>query len=236
MMLWCELHNATGVKGGITNFDPTEYEKEIPLLQKVSQDELVAILRSDGRRQAASRSQKVRKDAQPPNTGPPQFNPLAQAGQFYAPSALGLTAGGVTLAGAASVSPSGAEGGAAVDGEEQQPPTATATATTSLAAEDGTGDILQNEEQQQQQQEQQQLQQYPSGSGAAAVLDVLQQQQGGGEGGGPISHAPSTGTDLDGGQSLPLMPVVVGGIGGVAGMTQQEEEELMRETMEANNV
>ncbi len=23
MMLWCELHNAAGVKGGITNFDPS---------------------------------------------------------------------------------------------------------------------------------------------------------------------------------------------------------------------
>lgn len=58
MMLWCELHNASGVKGGITNFDPTEYEADIPLLQQISQDELVAILRSDGRRQAQQRVYK----------------------------------------------------------------------------------------------------------------------------------------------------------------------------------
>lgn len=37
MMLWCELHNAGGVKGGITNFDPTEYEADIPWLQQVTQ-------------------------------------------------------------------------------------------------------------------------------------------------------------------------------------------------------
>lgn len=37
MMLWCELHNAAGVKSGITNFDPLEYEKEFPWLQSVTQ-------------------------------------------------------------------------------------------------------------------------------------------------------------------------------------------------------
>lgn len=38
MMLWCELHNTTGVKGGgITNFDPTEYEKDLAWLQSVTQ-------------------------------------------------------------------------------------------------------------------------------------------------------------------------------------------------------
>lgn len=37
MMLWCELHNTTGVKGGITNFDASEYEKDIPWLQSITQ-------------------------------------------------------------------------------------------------------------------------------------------------------------------------------------------------------
>ena len=37
MMLWCELHHSTGVKGGITNFDPAEYEADIPWLQSVTQ-------------------------------------------------------------------------------------------------------------------------------------------------------------------------------------------------------
>jgi hypothetical protein len=37
MMLWCELHNAAGVKGGITNYDPTEYTADIDYLTHVSQ-------------------------------------------------------------------------------------------------------------------------------------------------------------------------------------------------------
>ena len=38
MMLWCELHNTSGVKGGgITNFDPTEYEKDLAWLQTITQ-------------------------------------------------------------------------------------------------------------------------------------------------------------------------------------------------------
>ena len=37
MMLWGELHNAGGVKGGITNFDPAQYEADIPWLQQVTQ-------------------------------------------------------------------------------------------------------------------------------------------------------------------------------------------------------
>ena len=37
MMLWCELHNSSGVKGGITNFDPAEYEKDLSWLQMVNQ-------------------------------------------------------------------------------------------------------------------------------------------------------------------------------------------------------
>ena len=37
MMLWCELHNTSGVKGGITNFDPTEYEKDLHQLSAVTQ-------------------------------------------------------------------------------------------------------------------------------------------------------------------------------------------------------
>lgn len=36
-MLWCELHHASGVKGGITNFDPSEYEGDLAHLQSISQ-------------------------------------------------------------------------------------------------------------------------------------------------------------------------------------------------------
>ncbi|KAL4858531.1 Secretory carrier-associated membrane protein 1 [Chlorella vulgaris] len=39
MMMWCELHNATGVKG-ITNFDSSEYESEMAALQRCTQDDL----------------------------------------------------------------------------------------------------------------------------------------------------------------------------------------------------
>ncbi|KAK9819820.1 hypothetical protein WJX72_002762 [[Myrmecia] bisecta] len=64
MMLWCELHNSSGVKGGITNFDPAEYEKELAWLHSVTQDELVQALRSDGRRQAAQRMLRQKRDGQ----------------------------------------------------------------------------------------------------------------------------------------------------------------------------
>jgi len=45
MMLWCELHNSTGVKGGITNFDPSEYEADIPWLQSITQVRRVLVWR-----------------------------------------------------------------------------------------------------------------------------------------------------------------------------------------------
>lgn len=45
MMLWCELHNSTGVKGGITNFDPSEYEADIPCLQSITQVRRVLVWR-----------------------------------------------------------------------------------------------------------------------------------------------------------------------------------------------
>ncbi|KXZ53152.1 hypothetical protein GPECTOR_7g1044 [Gonium pectorale] len=64
MMLWCELHNASGVKSGITNFDSTEYEKEFAWLQVVSQDELIEALRSEGRRQAAHRMMRQKREGQ----------------------------------------------------------------------------------------------------------------------------------------------------------------------------
>jgi len=37
MMIWCELHHSTTLKAGITNFDMSEYEKDIPLLNTMSQ-------------------------------------------------------------------------------------------------------------------------------------------------------------------------------------------------------
>ena len=43
MMLWCELHNTSGVKGGITNFDPTEYEKDLHQLSSVTQARMLSL-------------------------------------------------------------------------------------------------------------------------------------------------------------------------------------------------
>ena len=37
MMIWCELHNSSTLKAGITNFDMSEYEKEIGLLNNLTQ-------------------------------------------------------------------------------------------------------------------------------------------------------------------------------------------------------
>ncbi len=37
MMLWCELHHATGVKGGITNFDHSDYEQDVSWLLNITQ-------------------------------------------------------------------------------------------------------------------------------------------------------------------------------------------------------
>lgn len=69
MMLWCELHNVTGVKGGITNFELSEYEGDVAWLQKITQDQLVQVLRSDGRRQAAARNLKQKRDGHSPRHG-----------------------------------------------------------------------------------------------------------------------------------------------------------------------
>lgn len=44
MMIWCELHNSSTLKAGITNFDMTEYEKDIPHLNEVSQVSLAVLL------------------------------------------------------------------------------------------------------------------------------------------------------------------------------------------------
>ena len=53
MIIWCELHQSSSMKGGITNFDIAMYEADIPSLQTTGQDELVMMLRRDGRTQAA---------------------------------------------------------------------------------------------------------------------------------------------------------------------------------------
>lgn len=37
MMLWCEIHNSAGLKSGIMNYDSSEYEKDLPWLQSVTQ-------------------------------------------------------------------------------------------------------------------------------------------------------------------------------------------------------
>lgn len=49
----CELHHSSSIKGGITNFDISAYEADVPILQRMEQDELVMMLRRDGRTQAA---------------------------------------------------------------------------------------------------------------------------------------------------------------------------------------
>ncbi|KAF6254832.1 hypothetical protein COO60DRAFT_283071 [Scenedesmus sp. NREL 46B-D3] len=54
MMLWCEIHAAGGIKG-VTNFDLTEYERDVAWLTGTSQDELIEALRTEGRRQALAR-------------------------------------------------------------------------------------------------------------------------------------------------------------------------------------
>ena len=48
---------------GVTNFDPSEYEHDIPALLACTQDELVAALRGEGRRQAAARAARLKKEA-----------------------------------------------------------------------------------------------------------------------------------------------------------------------------
>ncbi|WIA42829.1 hypothetical protein OEZ86_008757 [Tetradesmus obliquus] len=54
MMLWCEIHAAGGIKG-VTNFDLTEYERDVGWLTGITQDELIESLRTEGRRQAMAR-------------------------------------------------------------------------------------------------------------------------------------------------------------------------------------
>eukprot|EP00798_Chlamydomonas_sp_ICE-L_P010237 gene10237-8154_t len=64
MMLWCELHNAAGMKSGITNFEASEYERDVAWLSSVTQDELIEAFRSDGRRQAAHRMLRQKREGQ----------------------------------------------------------------------------------------------------------------------------------------------------------------------------
>ena len=52
MIIWCELRQSSS-KGGITNFDIATYEADIPRLEAMNQDDLVMMLRRDGRAQAA---------------------------------------------------------------------------------------------------------------------------------------------------------------------------------------
>eukprot|EP00894_Picocystis_sp_ML_P000597 jgi/Pico_ML_1/51114/g2199.t1 len=68
MMLWCELHNAQGMKQATTNFDIQEYAEDIPKLQAMAQDELVLQLRREGRTQA-SQGQWIAKAGARKSTG-----------------------------------------------------------------------------------------------------------------------------------------------------------------------
>ncbi|GIM02818.1 hypothetical protein Vretimale_7661 [Volvox reticuliferus] len=143
MMLWCELHNAAGVKSGITNFDPTEYEKEFSWLQAISQDELIETLRSEGRRQAAHRAMRQKREGftEPPTEeaeDPAQSQPLQQ--QEQAQLQRNTSQGGLevdsTAATAAVVPPfaPAADDVSAAGEIQQQPP---GIAAADMAAPDG---------------------------------------------------------------------------------------------------
>lgn len=70
MMLWCELHDKAGAKSGITNFDAQDYQADLPLLRACTQDELIEMLRSDGRKQAAHRMLRAKREGQSSDTEP----------------------------------------------------------------------------------------------------------------------------------------------------------------------
>lgn len=64
MTLWGQLHSTRVGKGtGRTNFDPADYDQDLPKLQQMTQDELLEELRSIGRNQnpnpRASNSRKA---------------------------------------------------------------------------------------------------------------------------------------------------------------------------------
>ena len=76
MMLWLEIHQhqhqapGGGGKGGggghgaptITNFAVQQYDADLPWLARISQDELIDALRADGRRQAAGRASRAKRE------------------------------------------------------------------------------------------------------------------------------------------------------------------------------
>ena len=55
MKIWCELHDPKTLKNSTTNFNVSEYQQDIRILEKISQDDLISSLRSYGREQAAVR-------------------------------------------------------------------------------------------------------------------------------------------------------------------------------------
>lgn len=62
MMLWCEIHqSSSSLKSGITNFESSAYEEEMPWLRQCTQDELIESLRTEGRKQAQWRSLAAKK-------------------------------------------------------------------------------------------------------------------------------------------------------------------------------
>lgn len=67
MKVWCRIHDpenlGSGLKAGTINFDMSEYEQSVELLNKMSQDDLIRSLRSYGREQAAKRLLKSKKRA-----------------------------------------------------------------------------------------------------------------------------------------------------------------------------
>lgn len=54
MTLWGQLHSTRVGKAAYTNFDPADYDQDLPELQHMTQDELLEQLRSIGRSQAAA--------------------------------------------------------------------------------------------------------------------------------------------------------------------------------------
>lgn len=69
MMLWCELHQKNGGKPCVTNFDPEDYKADVMWLQSISQEELLQDLRREGREEAATRGDKVRKHPKDSHSG-----------------------------------------------------------------------------------------------------------------------------------------------------------------------
>ena len=62
MKIWCQFHDPKTLKVGTTNFDVGEYEPDIGVLKRISQDDLIHSLRSYGCKQAAERHSRQKRE------------------------------------------------------------------------------------------------------------------------------------------------------------------------------